>query len=213
MTMTTQTICAVLFAMAISVESFSVVPQGVSKPLDSAFLRSQMGSAAESYYSLGDERQLLCPKTGESKGFLCTFEPSTQAGSVGDVGARATANIPDSIVRHVGIAGSVAAALQGCDLGHHYYIPGEAIVRRSLGLPEEVPTQWLYEARAAGKCLIYAVNTGLEKFAATSDLYVVSPDFDQEDVWRLSVDYTIAHINPSLFPLPMSLSPELQFRR
>lgn len=182
-------------------------PAHISQPLDSDQLRSQLG-AASAFYSLRDEHEILCPSTGDTRGFLCTIDPPS-AGSVGDVGARAIANVPD-VAQHVGIAGSVAAGLQNRNWGQCYYLASDALVRRS-GLPEAVPDAWLEEARAAGKCLIYAVNTGLEKFSASSDVYVASPEDQRGDAWRLSVDYKVAHVNPSLFPSAVPIPPKIRF--
>uniref|UniRef100_A0A7S4I4E9 Uncharacterized protein n=1 Tax=Odontella aurita TaxID=265563 RepID=A0A7S4I4E9_9STRA len=184
----------------------AVKPAHVSQPLDSDLLRSQLG-AASSFYSLRDEHEILCPSTGDTRGFLCTIEPPS-AGNVGDVGARSIANIPD-VARHVGIAGSVAAGLQSQNWGQCYYLASEALLRRS-SLPNAVPDSWLEDARAAGKCLIYAVNTASEKFSATSDVYVASPEDPCGDAWRLSVDYKVSHVNPSLFPSSVPVSPKIR---
>eukprot|EP00567_Pseudictyota_dubia_P010540 CAMPEP_0197446906 /NCGR_PEP_ID=MMETSP1175-20131217/11717_1 /TAXON_ID=1003142 /ORGANISM="Triceratium dubium, Strain CCMP147" /LENGTH=214 /DNA_ID=CAMNT_0042978079 /DNA_START=50 /DNA_END=694 /DNA_ORIENTATION=- len=177
-----------------------------SQPLNTDLLRSQLG-AASSFYSLRDEHAILCPSTGDALGFLCTVEPAS-AGSVGDVGARSKSNIPD-IAQHVGIAGSVAAAMKSQNWGQCLYLATDAFVRRS-GLPDEVPEAWLEEARAAGKCLIFAVSTGLEKFSASSDVYIATPEDKHGDAWRMSVDYKVAHVNPSQFPSAVPLSPNFR---
>jgi len=197
----------------------------LSQPLDSAQLREQLGAAGVSssssspppngeyepyYYALRDEHEILCPSTGRPRGFLCTIDPSP-AGSIGDVGARSIANVPD-VARHVGIAGSVAAALQNRNQwGQCYYMPLEALVRRSKLPVDAVPQGWLDEARKAGKCVIYAENTCREMFTATSDVYVASPEDRRGDAWRMSVDYRVAHINPKLFPNAVPPTPIIRF--
>uniref|UniRef100_A0A7S2A2X2 Uncharacterized protein n=1 Tax=Trieres chinensis TaxID=1514140 RepID=A0A7S2A2X2_TRICV len=202
-------------ALAGNAGAFSPVlqapPLGVGHPLDSDLLRSQIGAGAASQYSFNDEHQLFCPSTGQNRGFLCTVEPPAVAKQVGDIGAKSASNIPHSIVSHVGVAGSVAAALESQNWGQCFYLADEAVVQRCSGLPDAVPRDWLEEARAAGKCIIYAVNTSLEKFSASSDVYVATPEDERGNAWRLSVDYRVAHINPSLFPSAVPSTPRVRF--
>lgn len=212
---------------ALNIHAFQMSPMlPIIDAIPKEEIRQRLGIKQSDEITLINEHEVFCPISGSHQGILCT---AVLPQPIESENAESIANNHE-LVSQVNMAGSLAASIRERTNGNNskYYLPfvitlvesfmademenidlGK-IVFNSGGLEtNEILMDLSYDLLGEeGKTcvMMFACNTQVDQFSATSDVYLFPPEYRgkcgelSKKVWRFSVDYKVASINLQQIP-------------